>query len=508
MAERPSKIIRGGAVLEHNAPRPRAADILIVDGKIKEIGAPGMEAPADAEEIRAGDRLIIPGLVNAHTHSHYTLAKGIAGNWTLEMLLNAGPWAIGGRARDDLRLGALLGAAEMIRKGCTACYDMVLELPSPSPDGIGSVAAAYEEIGMRAVVAPALADGTFWAAIPGLIDAVPDGMRAAIERAKASPRETTLAGARRVLHDWPFDRDRVRPALAPSIPMLCSDDYLTDVADLTREYDVFFHTHLAESKVQAVTGLDRWGVSVTRRLDELGILGPRFGAAHAIWLDDDDINRLADRGAAAAHNPGSNLRLGNGMAPAGRMIAAGIPVGIGTDTASCADQLNMFEATRLAAFTSRAETPDYTQWLDAQAVLDMATAGSARVLGFDHIGRLAPDFTADLVFLDLRDLNYVPLNDALNQVVYCENGSAVATVMIGGRVVYDQGRFTTIDYDRLVDQANARAVELTEATADLRREMDAIADVVGAFCVGLTHRPHHVHRYIGAVDPEGHSHDQ
>jgi len=500
MAERPAKVIRSGAVLDPADARPRPADILVINGVIREIGPPGLSAPDDAEVIDAGDRLLIPGLINAHTHSHYTLAKGIAGNWTLEMLLNAGPWAIGGRAMEDLRLGALLGAAEMIRGGCTACYDMVLEMPAPSPEGIGSVAQAYMDIGMRAVVAPAVADRTFWGAVPGLIDAVPEGLGKVIRDIQASSIDLTLAGARGVLQDWPHDRARVRPALAPTIPLLCSDDYLVQVADLTRDYDVFLHTHVAESKVQAVTGVDRWGHSVTRQLDTLGILGPRFGAAHAIWLDDDDISLLADRGCAVAHNPGSNLRLGNGISPAERMVSAGIPVGVGTDTSSCADQLNMFEAMRLAAFSSRAETPEYTRWLGANDVFEMATAGSARVLGFDNIGRLDAGYAADIVFLDLRNLNYVPLNDVRTQVVFAENGSAVSSVMIDGRLVLDRGRFTTIDYDDLVDRANARAVELAEAGAGLRRELAAIADIVGAFCVGLAERPHHIHRYVGGTD--------
>ena len=122
------------------------------------------------------------------------------------------------------------------------------------------------------------------------------------------------------------------------------------------------------------------------------------------------------------------------------------------------------------------------------------------MLGFEHTGRLAAGAAADVVFLDLRNLNYVPLNDATTQVVFAENGSAVDTVMIAGRRVLDRGRFTTIDYDALVDRANARALELAEAGAGLRRELDAVADIVGAFCVGLARRPHHVHRYVGTTD--------
>ena len=409
------------------------------------------------------------------------------------MLLHAGPWVCGNRIRDDLRLGTMLGAAEMIRKGCTSCYDMVLELPAPSIEGIGSVAAAYDEIGMRAVVAPALADRTFWAAVPGLLQALPDKFRTIVDTIAATPEEQTLRGARDVLHNWPFDRDRVRPALAPSIPMLCSDGYIKDVAELTREYDVFLHTHVAESKVQAVSALKRWGHSLVTELDRRNILSPRFGAAHAIWLDDDDIRRLADNGASVAHNPGSNMRLGNGTSRAQCMIAAGVNVGIGTDTAICSDQLNMFEAMRMAAFVSRTETGDYSQWLGSKDVLRMATEGSANVLGFKGIGKLAPGYGADIVFLNLRDLNYVPLNDIQNQVAFCEHGGAVTKVIIGGRTVFDAGRFLTLDYDRLVDQANERAHELTSLNADRKLEFEAAADVVGAFCVGLTRDPHHVH---------------
>ena len=151
----------------------------------------------------------------------------------------------------------------------------------------------------------------------------------------------------------------------------------------------------------------------------------------------------------------------------------------------------------MAAFVSRAETVDYARWLGPLDVLDMATVGSAKVLGFDQIGRLEAHYVADIVFLNLRDLNYVPLNDVRNQVVFCEHGGAVATVMIGGRVIYDGGRFLTLDYDALVDRANARAHELADANAGLKAEFEAASDVVGAFCVGLAREPHHVHRYVG-----------
>ena len=498
MASQTVKLVRGGRLLDGATPTPPLADLLIEGDIIREIGAPGLTAPAGAEVIDASGRLLMPGLVNAHTHSHHTLGKGLPGNWTLEMLLNAGPWAAGNRIREDLYLGAQLGAAEMIAKGCTACYDMVLELPAPTLEGMSCVGQAYADIGMRAVVAPAVADRTFWTSIPDLLASVPEELRGPIERAATAPREVSLDGARRVLAAWPFERALVRPAIAPSIPLLCSDEFLRGAADLAREFGACFHTHLAESKVQAVTAMRRYGATLTRHLDGLGVLGPTFSGAHAVWLDDDDMRRLADRGASVAHNPGSNMRLGSGVAPARAMREAGVNVGIGTDASNCSDQLNMFESMRVAALASRIHDPDYTQWLSPLDVLEMATAGSARVLGFPDIGCLAPGYKADVVFLDLSSIDYLPLNNAATQVVFCETGANVTTVMIGGRVVYDQGRYTTIDYESLRARVRGAVTRLTRDNAARRAEFAALEPIVGAFCVGLARGPYHVHRYVGS----------
>src|SRR5580704_14897385 len=150
-------IVRGGRVLDIAAGTADPADILIEDDTIREVGPPGCAAPAEAAEISAARRLIHPGLVNAHTHAHGNLGKGMGDRWTLELLLTAAPWLTGNRTREDLRLTALLGAVEMVMKGCTACYDLFLELPLPSREGMELVAAAYAEVGMRAVIAPMIA---------------------------------------------------------------------------------------------------------------------------------------------------------------------------------------------------------------------------------------------------------------------------------------------------------------------------------------------------------------
>jgi guanine deaminase len=240
-----------------------------------------------------------------------------------------------------------------------------------------------------------------------------------------------------------------------------------------------------------VLGRRKYGKTLTAHLGDLGLLGPRFSGAHGVWLDRDDVRRLADAGASVAHNPLSNLRLGSGMAPVRMMLEGGLRVGIGTDSATSSDTQNMFEATRLAAYLSRVRTPDYRQWLGADEALALATAGSAGVLGLgDQIGRLARGFKADIVFLDLAHIGYVPLNDVLVQLVNGESGAAVDSVMIGGRLVLERGRLTTVDEARARAQAEAANARLRAANAESLAAARALEAFVGAFCLGQAREPY------------------
>jgi guanine deaminase len=342
-----------------------------------------------------------------------------------------------------------------------------------------------------------VADHNFYEAIDGLLDALSPAQRKAVERFRLAPAAETLAALEAIIARWPFDPTEAGLALAPTIPLHCSDDFLTGCSSLAREAGLGLHMHLAESKVQAITGMKRYGRTLTAHIETLGVLGPHFTAAHAVWLDDDDISRLADHGATVAHNPGSNLRLGSGIAPARRMRERGLAVGIGTDGSQCSDNQNMFEATRLASFSSRITSPDPDRWLSTDEALTMATQNSARALGLgSHIGRIAPGLKADIVFLDLGNLNYVPLNDPTNQVVLAENGAAVDSVMIGGRMVLDRGRFTTFEVERLRHRVNERVTVLREQNRELAALAFGLEKVVSHFCVGLTRSHYHVERFV------------
>lgn len=489
-------VVRGGRVVDPRTRGQGFADILILGDTIAEVGPPGLAAPSNARVIDASDRAIMPGFVNGHIHGHGTLAKGLVEDrWPLELFLNALPGLSGSRTLEDKYLNGLVCAVEMIRKGCTACYDLFFEFPMPSIEGVEAIGRAYSDAGVRAIIAPMVADTTLYGAYPGLLDAIPKPLREQAATIRLAPHEASADAMAGIFENWPFDRSRIKPAIAPTIPLHCSDAFLLRCRDLARDYDLPLQTHLAETRAQAVLGLRRYGRTLTAHLDALGMLGPHLSAAHAIWLDDDDLRRLADNGASAIHAPTSNMRFGSGLARIRPMLDRRVNVGIATDAANSSDSLNMFESTRLASFISRVLTPEYQKWLGADEVLTMATEGSARAMGWTgELGRVAAGYKADLVFLDLKHINYVPLHDLVTQIVFTENGSAVDSVMIGGRLVLDHGRLTTVDEEKLRREATAAAARLAAANEPMRRLSRELQGFVGNFCSGLSNEPYHIHR--------------
>jgi 5-methylthioadenosine/S-adenosylhomocysteine deaminase len=243
--------ITGGVIILPDAPLGRLSDLVIENGWITDIVAPSTSI-SDANLIDASDRLIIPGLVNAHTHGQTSLSKGANERWNLELLLNAFPW-LGGRRNPEIHyITALLGAAELVRKGCTSAYDLFAEFPAPTPEGVKAVAQAYSDIGMRAVVAPMMADRSFYQSIPGLREAMPEPLRAEVDRIRFAPHHKSIARCRAILSDWGFDQASVKPALAPTIPHHCSDEFLIACRDLANDFAIGIQMHIAESPLQSV----------------------------------------------------------------------------------------------------------------------------------------------------------------------------------------------------------------------------------------------------------------
>jgi 5-methylthioadenosine/S-adenosylhomocysteine deaminase len=490
-------LIEGGLVLRPNDLVAELLDIVIEGETIADLVPPGSVRGEDMQRFNATDRLVIPGLVNGHHHAQAQLVKGKFDAISLELLLNGQRWSNGQRTLEDKYLSALIGAAELVRKGCTASYDMFAEVPLPTPEGVAAVARAYSDVGMRAMIAPMMADRSFYEAIPGLADALPEPLRREALAVKSSHHEALYAACRRILEGWQFDRARICAALGPTIPHHCSDDFLIGCSVLAREFDVGIQMHVSESKVQAVVAMQTYGKTLVTHLDSLGMLGPRFCVAHGVWLDDDDRARLADRGASVAHNPGSNLKLGSGVADMRGMMDRGINVAIGTDGSSSSDNLNVFEAMRLASYLSRVQDRPVGRWISARDALRAATDGGARALGFQKIGRIEKGYMADLVFIDLAALHYVPANDVVVQLVFGEDGTGVDSVMCGGRLILDKGRLVNVDVARMRAQAAEAVARLSAANAESRGLAQALAPHVDRFCSGLAGSPLSVHRFCG-----------
>jgi guanine deaminase len=273
---------------------------------------------------------------------------------------------------------------------------------------------------------------------------------------------------------------------------------MQDCAALAREYGVGLHTHVQESKPQVMVGLKCYGKTPTAHLQDLGLLGPDFTVGHGVWLDHDDMRRLGDHGSSVAHNPGSNLRLGNGLADVRGMLERKVNVGIGTDGASCSDNLNMYESMRLASMVSKTQGPDTDRWLTTGEVLTAATEGSAKALGFgDKLGRIAPGYKADIVLLDLTNVNWLPVNNAVNQLVHTEDGTAVDSVLVGGRLVVENGRPVGVDMTALARKVEAARARLEAANAPNRLFFEKVEQVVNTFCPGLAKMPYHIDRWGG-----------
>ncbi|MBI4280097.1 MAG: amidohydrolase [Armatimonadetes bacterium] len=494
-------LVRGGRVFRSIHGQLEEANILIEGERIMDVG-PNVAAPADAQELDARGHVVIPGLINAHTHANNNLTKTMGDNWTLEDLRNHGPALYANRTAEEQYLSAAIGAVEMLKTGCTASYDQFAALPAPSAEGVEAVVRAYIDVGLRAVVAPAVADEVFYRAVPGLLDLLPPDLRATVERINAAPTEGLLRLTEEAIRRWDGAAGgRIRLAAAPVIPGECSDTFMQGCVRLVREFGVGLHTHLAETKVQAVSSLRRWGKTLVEHLYDQGLLGPHFVGGHGVWLTDDDIRRMADSGAMITHNPASNLKLGSGIAPIREMFDQGVTVGLGSDGSMSSDNQNMFEAMRFAALVGKVRFPHQPErWIGAQAAWEMATTRAARVLGMaDDIGAIAPGRKADLVLLRANSVFLRPMNNFLNALVYAETGADVDTVLVGGRVVLEHGRVLTVNEDALFAQAQEAAEQTRARNAANWALAERLAPYVTRACQSAVATAYPVNRYAGPI---------
>jgi 5-methylthioadenosine/S-adenosylhomocysteine deaminase len=418
------------------------ADVVVEDRRISAVVGAGTAPTAGATIIDARERLLMPGFVNAHTHSPTNVLKGTGDLLSHPAFMWRNQADTAGRTPDEIRLSAQLGCIEHLLGGTTSVIDHFPEQGFSEAD-VDAVVDAYRATGMRATIALRIFDEAYTDIEPP--DGYPSGF--AIDNPLSPPPlEQTLALVEAAVtrHDGNADGP-IRICPAPSNPMRCSDRLLSSVVRIAERYDTAVHMHLLETAVQARIAKARYGRSMVRHLDTLGLLTDRLSTAHTIWVDDDDISLIAERGSIPVHNPESNLKLGSGISPIAKMLHAGVTVALGTDGASTNDNLDMHEVMRLALMLQRPSEPDRSRWPKASDAIAMATICGGKAMRCAGLGSLAPGAPADLVLHDLGAPSWVPLNNPATQLVFGASAATVDTVIVDGKLIVEHGRIVAFD---------------------------------------------------------------
>ena len=405
-----------GAVWEHHG-------VAIDNGRIVAVAPAGeiagrFEASAT---VNLNEHALIPGLVNAHTHSPMTLFRGLADDLPLMTWLHDHIWPAEGTwvSPEFVRDGSRHAVAEMLRSGTTCFNDMYF-----FPD---ETARAAKACGMRAVVGLIMIDfPTVWAG--DAAEYLDKGLQ---------------------VHDEYRNDPLIVTAFAPHAPYTVSDGPLEQIRTVAEELDIPIHIHLHETAHEVQQSLDNDGVRPLARLDRIGLLSPRLMAVHVTQITDDEIGRLAEAGVHVIHCPESNLKLASGFCPAARLAAAGINLALGTDGAASNNDLDMLGEMRSAALLAKAVAGDASA-LPAARVLRMATLGGARALGLEEqIGSLAPGKAADLAAVHLGDIETQPLYHPVSQLVYTCTRDKVTDVWVEGQQLLRDRELTTVDIDEV-----------------------------------------------------------
>jgi 5-methylthioadenosine/S-adenosylhomocysteine deaminase len=442
-------LVRGGQVYDHDGDvhHPAVADILIENGDIVAVGA-DLRVDDAHETIDASGRLVVPGLINAHYHSHDTLCRGLFEELPLEFwLLYTLPMGQN-RSKDEVRARTLVGALESLRCGITTVQDM-LGLTPLNEEYSDVVLDAYREAGIRVVFSPMVSD------VP------PIAMVRHKESLPADVQEMlgTKALPMREQLDYLDHQFKRRPAsgalhwaVAPFAPQRCTAQMLEGCAALADKHDLAVYTHAYETRGQALIAREEFGAhggSLITYMKNSGLLGPRLNIVHSVWISRPEMEQMAQADAGIVLNHMSNLKLKSGIAPVCDLRESGVRLGLGCDNCSGSDVQSVFQAMKMFCLLAAVSEPEPGPGL-AHEVLRHATLGNARTAGLaGRLGALKPGYKADMILIDLNDVAYLPMNSAARQLVYTEAGRGVESVIVNGRVVIRERRVTSFDEEAL-----------------------------------------------------------
>lgn len=404
---------------------------LTTDGRIARVGAESALPAPDGAVERVGG-LLMPGLVNAHAHTPMTLVRSAGDGLPLQRWLTDAIWPREAKmSPDDAFWGMLLGSVEMLLAGVTTSCEMYF----------------FEEAMFNAVDK----SGARLVMTPGVISALlPDG--------DVGPRIAELAGLHKRFHD---PESRVTVGFAPHSPYDLTGEQIGAIAAEAQALDALLHIHLEETEAEREQVLARDGCTATQLLADHGALEGRVLAAHGVWLDATDQRLLGDAGAAVAHCPISNLKLGSGIAPVTDMIDAAVTVGLGTDGVASNDNLNLWEELKLAPILARGSQRD-PSLLPAKSALDLATKSAGRAIGLPDTGHLTAGAWADVIRVDLDRPAFASGldDDLLTQLVFASGGNHVTDVWVHGERVIKHRVSTKIDLGEVVHECKQRGRRL------------------------------------------------
>lgn len=390
--------------------------------------------------LNADGCIVMPGLINAHTHAAMTLFRGMADDLPLLTWLNEYIFPAETHLTEEVvYTGTMLACAEMIKSGTTCFCDMYLFEHK--------VAEAAADAGMRAVVGEVLYD---------------------FPSPNYGPPEEGLRFSEELIRKW-SGHPLVRIAVEPHSTYTCSPEYLTKIMEIALEYKVPYVIHLAESRDELAQVREKYGTTPVRHLESLKLLNDLVVADHSVWLDEEELEIYKNRGVKVAHCPESNVKLASGIAPVPEMICRGITVGLGTDGCASNNNLDMFQEMDSAAKIQKVIRMD-PAIVDAEAVLRMATTGSAAALGMkEEIGSLEVGKRADVIVVDASAPHMTPLYDPVSQLVYSARGADVTHTIINGEIVMKDRKIVTFDEAAVMSEARAIAERINKTIRSKNR---------------------------------------
>ncbi len=429
-------LVTGGLVLslDKNLGTIENGAVAVAGDRIVAVGpAENFSRSGAARVLDARGGIIMPGLVNTHTHAAMTLFRGLADDLPLMTWLGDHIFPAEAKLTDEtVYWGSLLACAEMIRSGTTCFCDMYLFEDA--------VARAAADAGIRAVVGEVLFD-------------FPSPNYGALENG--------FAYTQSLISKW-AGHPLITIAVEPHSPYLCAPDLFKKAAALAKRHHIPLVTHLSETRNEVDQIKEKYGKTPVQHLAELGVLSDSLVAAHCVVLTDEDMDLLKSFDVKVSHNPESNMKLASGISPVPALLERGVCLGLGTDGCASNNDLDLFSEMDTAAKLHKVNTLDPTA-ADAPTVLGMATGAGARVLGMkDTIGSLCPGKMADLIVVDTKKPHLTPMYVPESHLVYAARGDDVSTTVIGGRVVMEEGRLCTIDLDRVIEKITAIARDISE----------------------------------------------